>query len=182
MRTSTLPRFHPFTAFPLFSVQNCDTNWLITVTAPRFSTFWLAPLMVSPLVLMHLGLLYGRLSTTCAPSSSILTLWTSIWLPKSPRGALRDRFPTLLLSPSLAARSAGSQEWSTRKLAASLGTVVRLSAPSHLIRLTGNSVAIYSSGWSFYHRGMGSVFFAYRQVVPSPIYLSPWIPMEPTVL
>ena len=93
MRTSTLPRFRPFTAFPLFSAQNCGTNWLITVTAPRFSTSWLAPLMVSPLVLMHLGLLYGRLSTTCAPSSSILTSWTSIWLPKSPRGALRTVSP-----------------------------------------------------------------------------------------
>ena len=117
------------------------------------------------------------------PSTSILASWTRIWLPKSPRAALRARSLHLLFSPSLAASAAGSQEWSTRNWRLLWALLCAFRSPSHLIRLTGNSVAIYSSGWSFYNRGMSSIFFSrippicsFRDDVP------PRIPMEPTVL
>ena len=183
MRTFTLPVVARSPCSRRYCRRNCCPNWLITLTAPRLSTFWLAPLVVFPLVLMHLGMLFGRLSATCALSTGILASWTRIWLPKSPRAALRARSLPLLFSPSLAARAAGSQEWSTRNWRLLWALLCAFRSPSHLIRPTGNSVAIYSSGWSFYNRGMSSIFFSrippicsFRDDVP------PRIPMEPTVL
>ena len=53
-------------------------------------------------------------------------------------------------------------------------------SPSHLLRLTGDSVAIYSSGWSFYNQGMRSVFLSHTVNLFRPRFMCrlgvPWNP------
>ena len=127
----------PFTVFLLFSWRNFSTNWLITLTTPKFSTFWTSSLTVFPLVLMHLGLLYGRLFAICALSSSILTSLTSIWLPKSPKAMWLARLAHLphdkLISTLELLYQWASKRWCTctelESLIGSLHHITKVVAP-----------------------------------------------------
>ena len=88
-----------------------------------------------------------------------------------------------------------SKKWCTRteleSLIGSLHHVTKVVPPGRtflrrmidlLCALTVNSAAIWPGGWSFYNPGMESVSFACRRFVPFPIYLSPRIPLEASVL
>ena len=130
MLASRLHHCHSFTAFPLFSWRHFSKNWLITLTAPKFNMFCTASLTVSPQVLIHLRLLYGRLFAICAPPPTILTKWTSIWPPKSPKAAWLARSPPLLFPISIILQPvrSDSQERSARKMATYLGFIFPHSA------------------------------------------------------